>query len=1550
MKKRMKLIASAALASNLLAAPMVSVMPVSAAQIINLSRAQGTTVTADCEDGALTADKAADGDTVQRSSRWSSKNIWIDEDPAEQNHETSHGHWIQFDFGRQAAVHSVKLYWERTNVKEYVLEGSNDGQNWNEIVHTHDIPSSTVETVEFEHSETIQYLRLRTIAMDTTDEHDPISPYYQNVSLYEIEIFGDAPASQIINLSLMKGVKASADCSTGTFAPELAIDNDRSYKSKWSSKNIWLDDDPAEQGHETCHGHWLQIEFPEAVTADSASIYWEKPNAIDYVLESSMDGTNWSEIRHFTEMPGPLPEGDLKSATEIYVDQQIEFDAPVTMKYIRIRTIAMRTDDEFNIYFPYHQNAAINEFCVYGEDPDFAISKALSEITVPEIITEADGSRHLGTPEVEEGYELAFAGSDYENVIADDGTIFDTLEDQTVNIGYTLTKGNRTLETGDMPITIPANLHTETASVNERPGVVPELREWKGLEGKTILSESSRIIIADASLASMAETFADDLQEITGFKAAIIEGNDDAAQPGDIVLSLDAQHNGLGKEGYFASVDDVITIEASETTGLYWGTVTLMQMAKLQGNAIDKGLIRDYPRYEVRGFGIDVGRQTVSLDMLKNIAKTMSWYKMNDLHIHLNDNEILGYSGKIDSVENALTAYSGFRLESSIENADGVKLTSEDMYYTKEDFRAFIQDSRSIGINVVPEIDAPAHSLAFTKVFPEYAFKSDPSHVDQIDFSQPGALEMMKSVYQEYIEGDDPVFDEQTTVHVGMDEYFGNGNDYRNYGNTLIDMMNGRTVRMWGSFSNIKGSVQVPSENVQLNIWHTMWANPADMYDQGYGLINSQNRCMYVIPGGGWDYLDNQQIYDEWTPNIFVDSQNSNKTYEIPSYSDQMLGGSYTMWHDLTGSIDYGLTEYDDFARFLTPLALVSEKTWATGTEKSLEEIETQGNALSLAPGSNPYNHVESKTETIAHYDFEETTPKDASGNAYHAKSSNAAITEGKRDQAADLSGNKVIDLPLDKIGPDYSASFWVYRNPDSSDNEQILFETEVPEGRENSKEKFHSYQIKAVQKGSGCVGISRENYDLSFNYTLPKGEWVYLTIEGEQDITRLYVNGTLQDTLGSHETWTTYATSPFPAGQIGHAIHGFEGKIDKLTITDGTSPFASDFAALDQAIAAAKSQSVEGWSEAVKAALNTAVEAGMAIRTSNDPDVLQKEADAAAAAIEDALEAPYANVNKTLLAYTVSYAQSARENGALEGVNEIVRALFEERLAKAQAVLADEHVLQQEVNTAWKELSEAVQMLNFKSDKAELNALIAQAEAIDLTNYQEQGKDEFAAALAYAKDVAANPAALTEQSIAAAIARLQAAMESLTANEIDTTMLEFIIKQAQALDLDQFIQSGQPEFLQALDQANAALAAKESQAAVDQAAIDLNQALLNLRRKPNEEDLKALQAFAKELEAVDLSQYDAKTAKAIREYGKTIQTVLEMNEPSAEDVLKGLDAMKEAKILLASKTAKSNAAANCTAGSSKSVKTAAASGFAATAASLLASGLVLAFLKKKRK
>ena len=62
---------------------------------------------------------------------------------------------------------------------------------------------------------------------------------------------------------------------------------------------------------------------------------------------------------------------------------------------------------------------------------------------------------------------------------------------------------------------------------------------------------------------------------------------------------------------------------------------------------------------------IDVARRPFSWDIVDEIAKTMAWYKMNDLQIHLNDNYIPleNYTNRGDD---PMTAYEGFRMESNI--------------------------------------------------------------------------------------------------------------------------------------------------------------------------------------------------------------------------------------------------------------------------------------------------------------------------------------------------------------------------------------------------------------------------------------------------------------------------------------------------------------------------------------------------------------------------------------------------------------------------------------------------------------------------------------------------------------------------------------------------------------------------------------------------------------------------------------------------------------------------------------------------------------------
>ena len=76
----------------------------------------------------------------------------------------------------------------------------------------------------------------------------------------------------------------------------------------------------------------------------------------------------------------------------------------------------------------------------------------------------------------------------------------------------------------------------------------------------------------------------------------------------------------------------------------------------------------------------------LDMDMLKDVAKNMAWYKMNDLQVHLNDNLIFledYYDEDDPDPTDAFAAYSGYRLESDVAK-DGTSIASADYHYTKE--------------------------------------------------------------------------------------------------------------------------------------------------------------------------------------------------------------------------------------------------------------------------------------------------------------------------------------------------------------------------------------------------------------------------------------------------------------------------------------------------------------------------------------------------------------------------------------------------------------------------------------------------------------------------------------------------------------------------------------------------------------------------------------------------------------------------------------------------------------------------------------------------
>lgn len=901
--------------------------------------------------------------------------------------------------------------------------------------------------------------------------------------------FGDSNP----NLALKRGVKAACDSvEQEALSAAMAIDgNDTDRASRWSSENNRED-----------ASHYIRLEFPKEISVSFVVLKWERANVTSYALESSLDGETWRTLQRFETAPETL-------------QQEIVLEEAVQTRYLRLSTYAVSKEEAD--FSDLYQNVSLYEFEVYGDKP------TAYKLKTPVIETAANGTRQLVSPEAPDGFQVSLIGADLEQVIGADGRVYDTIQDKEVTVGYLVedTRGREETREVSFKVTVPAadgvSDMASGQSEDEANGcpywVIPSIAEWRGGKGVFNLAEGEtvRIIVGgdEQALWDVAALFQKQCENSRmHFQAEVYRGNLEDMGPGDIYLGYAQEQNGLGEEGYTCDITDRCVIKAESATGIRWGVVTLMQML-CYGPNLPQGQIRDYPLYQVRGFGIDVARKPVSLDTLYRMMETMSWYKMNDLTIHLNDNEILATSGLTDSPEQAMTAQSAFRLESSLTNEKGEALTSAEYAYTQEELAQFIAAAKSYGVTVVPEIDTPAHSLSITKLYPEYALRTSNESVDQIDLGNDKAVAFVEGIWREALDEKNGAFREAEIVNVGMDEYYGDGEQYRQYLTRINDLVqeSGKTVRLWGSLTNMGGTTKPSPENLQMNLWSTVWADPLQMYEEGYSLINMQNNHLYIIPGGGYDCLNAKELYENWEPNRFYDY---NRIETIPVYSPQMLGASYMIWNDMSGGLDLGLCEYDLFLRFRGPLDTLAVKLW--GAEK-LEAFAQK--------------RRESGYETL--FDMSvDFMPRMFEGTDGHDDSYLYAETEAAE--------------------PSYEIEMKVKLDADAA-GEQILAEGDGVYGK---------WAFYAAEEKTGKVGFTREGKTETFDITLPKGEWVHLTLSGRLGKTTLWAVGeTIEavDRLGSGEPFEKYATFVFPLQRVGKETGCFDGEVEcKVNFTSHES------------------------------------------------------------------------------------------------------------------------------------------------------------------------------------------------------------------------------------------------------------------------------------------------------------------------------------------------------------------------------------------------------------
>ena len=149
--------------------------------------------------------------------------------------------------------------------------------------------------------------------------------------------------------------------------------------------------------------------------------------------------------------------------------------------------------------------------------------------------------------------------------------------------------------------------------------------------------------------------------------------------------------------------------------------------------------------------------------------------------------------------------------------------------------------------------------------------------------------------------------------------------------------------------------------------------------------------------------------------------------------------------------------------------------------------------------------------------------------------------------------------------------------------------------------------------------------------------------------------------------------------------------------------------------------------------------------------------------------------------------------------------SVLQEAMDAAQEVLADEEPLQADVEEAYDALYDALTNLDLVADTSKLQAVVNQAESIDLADYLEDGQDAFLEALDAAKDVLENLDATQAEVDEAAetLNRAMAALRKIPSRE----ELQKLIDETEQIDLDEYTDRSAASLQAALRVAKAVVA-----------------------------------------------------------------------------------------------------------------------------------------------
>ncbi len=384
-----------------------------------------------------------------------------------------------------------------------------------------------------------------------------------------------------------------------------------------------------------------------------------------------------------------------------------------------------------------------------------------------------------------------------------------------------------------------------------------------------------------------------------------------------------------------------VQISAGSKAGVQHALVSLIQITLFHGFPLPIIDIKDKPKFKYRGMHLDVSRHFYSVEDVKKHLDYMAFYKFNNFHWHLTDDQ--GWRIDIKKYPK-LKEIAAFRSETLIghyndqpQKYDGKRYGG---YYTQDEIKDIVAYAAARNINVIPEIEMPGHAQAALAAYPEFGCENKKYEVA----TKWGVFEDVFCPNELTFKFLEDVIDEVITlfpgkyIHIGGDECPKDAWKKSSFCQELIQKNNLKDEHGLQSYFITRMEKYINSKGKQIIGWDEILEgglapNATVMSWRGIegGLAAAKENHDVIMTPGTHCYFDHYQSEDADEPLAIGGYTPLEKVYRwdpVPSTlakgkQKYILGGQANLWSEYIKT--YTGVEYMVYARGMA----MSEALWS---------------------------------------------------------------------------------------------------------------------------------------------------------------------------------------------------------------------------------------------------------------------------------------------------------------------------------------------------------------------------------------------------------------------------------------------------------------------------------------------------------------------------------------------------------------------------------------------------------------------------------------------